>query len=59
VPELVNLNVLEAGPRPHELRWHLPVMTYGLFRSPWNAVGIILPDQRTIEWSAGTRWQKQ
>ena len=26
---------------------------------PWNANGIILPDQRTIEWSAGTRWQRQ
>ena len=26
---------------------------------PWNVNGIILPDQRTIEWSAGTRWQRQ
>src|SRR2546430_7922011 len=25
---------------------------------PWNALGIILPDKRTIEWAAGTRWQK-
>jgi hypothetical protein len=25
---------------------------------PWNSLGTILPDQRTIEWS-GTRWQKQ
>ena len=28
-------------------------------RPPWNVNGIILPDQRTIEWSAGTRWQRQ
>jgi hypothetical protein len=27
--------------------------------APWNLLGTILPDQRTIEWSAGTRWQKQ
>ncbi|HLK83826.1 MAG TPA: hypothetical protein VKT99_20360 [Xanthobacteraceae bacterium] len=26
---------------------------------PWNVPGTILPDQRTIEWAAGTRWQKQ
>jgi hypothetical protein len=26
---------------------------------PWNVLGTILPDQRTIEWSAGTRWQRQ
>ena len=26
---------------------------------PWNLLGTILQDQRTIEWSAGTRWQKQ
>jgi hypothetical protein len=26
---------------------------------PWNAFGTILPDQRTIEWASGTRWQKQ
>src|SRR5205085_8997744 len=26
---------------------------------PWNVNGIILPDRRTIEWSAGTRWQRQ
>ena len=26
---------------------------------PWNVLGTILPDQRTIQWSAGTRWQKQ
>jgi hypothetical protein len=26
---------------------------------PWNALGTILSDQRTIQWSAGTRWQKQ
>jgi hypothetical protein len=25
---------------------------------PWNVFGTILPD-RTIEWSTGTRWQKQ
>ena len=27
--------------------------------APWNVLGTLLPDQRTIEWSAGTRWQKQ
>lgn len=26
---------------------------------PWNALGTILADQRTIEWSSGRRWQKQ
>jgi hypothetical protein len=26
---------------------------------PWNELGTILSDQRTIEWAAGTRWQKQ
>jgi hypothetical protein len=26
---------------------------------PWNAFGTILPDQRTIEWASGTRWQRQ
>jgi hypothetical protein len=26
---------------------------------PWNALGTILSDQRTIEWASGTRWQKQ
>jgi len=26
---------------------------------PWNTIGIISPDARTIEWSAGTRWRKQ
>jgi len=26
---------------------------------PWNVNGIVLSDQRTIEWSAGTRWQRQ
>jgi hypothetical protein len=25
---------------------------------PWNALGIILPDKRTIEWAAGTRWRR-
>src|SRR5437868_6664709 len=27
--------------------------------SPWNVNGIILSDQRTIEWSAGTQWKRQ
>jgi hypothetical protein len=26
---------------------------------PWNTPGIILPDNKTIEWSAGTKWLKQ
>jgi hypothetical protein len=26
---------------------------------PWNAMGTILPDRRTIEWATGTRWQRQ
>jgi len=26
---------------------------------PWNTLGIILPDNQTIEWSAGTKWRKQ
>jgi hypothetical protein len=26
---------------------------------PWNLLGIILSDQLTIEWSTGTKWQKQ
>src|SRR5947209_4960530 len=26
---------------------------------PWNVLGTILPDQGTIQWSAGTKWQKQ
>jgi hypothetical protein len=26
---------------------------------PWNTLGIILPDNKTIEWSAGTKWLKQ
>ena len=26
---------------------------------PWNVFGTIRPDQRTIEWSAGTLWRKQ
>jgi len=26
---------------------------------PWNTLGIISADGRTIEWSAGTRWRKQ
>jgi hypothetical protein len=26
---------------------------------PWNTIGIISADGRTIEWSAGTRWRKQ
>jgi len=26
---------------------------------PWSVNGIILSDQRTIEWSAGTHWQRQ
>jgi hypothetical protein len=26
---------------------------------PWNALGIILPDNKTIEWSAGTNWVRQ
>ena len=26
---------------------------------PWNTLGIILPDNKTIEWSAGTKWRKQ
>jgi hypothetical protein len=26
---------------------------------PWNTIGIISADARTIEWSAGTRWRKQ
>jgi hypothetical protein len=26
---------------------------------PWNTPGIILPDSKTIEWSAGTKWLKQ
>jgi hypothetical protein len=25
---------------------------------PWNSLGTILPDQRTIQWS-GMRWEKQ
>ncbi|SRR5579871_4995343 len=25
---------------------------------PWNAIGIVLPDQ-SIQWSNGTKWQKQ
>jgi hypothetical protein len=25
---------------------------------PWNAIGLVLPD-RSIEWSNGTKWQKQ
>jgi hypothetical protein len=27
--------------------------------APWNTIGVISPDGRTIEWSAGTRWRKQ
>src|ERR1700758_4721686 len=27
--------------------------------APWNTIGIISADARTIEWSAGTRWRKQ
>jgi hypothetical protein len=27
--------------------------------APWNTIGIISPDARMIEWSAGTRWRKQ
>jgi len=26
---------------------------------PWNTPGIILPDNKSIEWSAGTKWLKQ
>jgi hypothetical protein len=26
---------------------------------PWNTLGIILPDNRTIEWSAGTKWRRE
>jgi hypothetical protein len=26
---------------------------------PWNTLGIILSDNQTIEWSAGTKWRKQ
>jgi hypothetical protein len=26
--------------------------------APWNMIGTILADQRTIQWAAGTRWQK-
>jgi hypothetical protein len=26
---------------------------------PWNTLGVILPDNKTIEWSAGTKWLKQ
>jgi hypothetical protein len=26
---------------------------------PWNILGVILPDNKTIEWSAGTKWLKQ
>jgi hypothetical protein len=26
---------------------------------PWNVLGTILPDQHTIEWSTGTRWERQ
>jgi hypothetical protein len=26
---------------------------------PWNTLGVILPDNRTIEWSGGTRWRKE
>jgi hypothetical protein len=26
---------------------------------PWNKLGIILPDNKTIEWAAGTKWLKQ
>ena len=26
---------------------------------PWNTLGIIVPDNKTIEWSAGTKWLKQ
>jgi hypothetical protein len=27
--------------------------------APWNTIGVISSDGRTIEWSAGTRWRKQ
>jgi hypothetical protein len=27
--------------------------------APWNTIGVISADARTIEWSAGTRWRKQ
>jgi hypothetical protein len=27
--------------------------------APWNTIGIVSADARTIEWSAGTRWRKQ
>ncbi len=27
--------------------------------TPWNAIGIVSSDGRTIEWSAGTRWRKE
>jgi hypothetical protein len=27
--------------------------------APWNTIGIVSPDGRVIEWSAGTRWRKQ
>jgi hypothetical protein len=26
---------------------------------PWNTLGVILPDNRTIEWSAGTKWRRE
>lgn len=26
---------------------------------PWNMLGTVLPDQKTIEWSNGTRWRRQ
>jgi hypothetical protein len=26
---------------------------------PWNTLGTILPESKTIEWSAGTKWLKQ
>jgi hypothetical protein len=27
--------------------------------APWNTLGIIASDRRTIEWSAGTKWRKE
>ena len=26
---------------------------------PWNMLGVVLMDNRTIEWSNGTQWRKQ
>jgi hypothetical protein len=26
---------------------------------PWNTLGMVLPGNRAIEWSAGTKWSKQ